>query len=695
MENLDDLLFNAAETDDDQQILQLFDKLKKVGELRNDDIKAGIEFLLESWGESVENSSVKSQFCYDLALLSPPDSTSFRIALQRAFSKLNKSLFSKAAVIKATGLRDSSASLPEIAERFHVLGILNSGVKVFNPNAKRFGTIEKLDDMTSEITLKWDGSRLQQAVVTLEAALKEMIFFKDHIILKRLAAETYKIPAQEWKNSLQKIFISFPKETLFEQMALAIISEQGTDQGSFKNWWGNGQNGSFPSQDKTRHPSDARTIHELHSLLENYHSGDFAPDQVAKLDTFFRKIKPGLSLIDTVSLIESVLILHENIKLETIKKICGEIKDKFPCWPAQSKLKNGNLAAWNRISAKTLEPFAVLTTEIFSVDYLADLVMLLPIRCWNGIVSVISLEVILKKLAVQEELSSDALMWIWRNRKSASPGVLARLNPLSVADSLNREIENSASQAGKLKELLIGNREFHIQLLENVKGDEMALLRAIQTCDALRMDEKQSLLVKCSAISPEVREFIEKGDGKKMFSSAGKKHVEQKKAMEMALTSVHSFKLLSNELNDIINKQIPENSAAIAHARSYGDLRENAEYKAAKERQVFLQKRRAELEHNVLSTQATDFANVNPDKTAIPGSSVTIRHNDTGNEETYFLLGVWDSDPEKHYLSSASRLGQTLNGKNEGDSLTLPDGSDAVISKVNKLPADLLALLAG
>jgi transcription elongation GreA/GreB family factor len=695
MEKLDDLLFSAADTDDVNIILELLNSLKQLEDLNTDDLKAGIDFLLEGWGESVYGSDVKSQFCYDLALLSPPDSPLYRIALQRAFSRLNKSLFSRAAIVRATGLKNSDTSLCKAAERFHVLGDLAAGIKVFNSTTKRFGTVEKLDDMTSEMMLKWDGARQQQAVLTLEAALKDLVFFSDHKVFSQLASNAYKIPAQEWRDILKEVFISFHDDTVFEQMALAIIAEQGTDMSSFKSWWNGIENKTEKDQEKVRHPSNARTIHELHNLLENYDDGDFSSEQVSRMDEFFRKIKPGISLKDTVSLIESVLILHDNIKPESIKEICSEIKDKFPCWPPADNLKTGDLSAWNKILAKTLGAFAVLTTEIFSVDYMTDLILSLPIRCWNGIVPVITLEVLCRKLVNNSDFSSDALMWIWRNRKTVDIAVLAKLSPSIIVDVVNRENENTASQVAKLKELLIENRDFHTQLLENVKGDEMALLRAVQTCDALRMDEKQVILVKCSALSPEVKDFIEKGDGKKMFSSAAKKHIEQKKAIEMALTSVHSLKLLSKELNDIVSKQIPDNSAAIAHARSYGDLRENAEYKAAKERQAFLQKRRAELEHSLLSTQATDFANVNPNKTAMPGAAVTLRHTDDNSEETFYLLGVWDSDPDKNYLSSASRLGKTLNGKTDGDSLLLPDGREAVIAKVEKLPENLLKILAG
>ena len=223
----------------------------------------------------------------------------------------------------------------------------------------------------------------------------------------------------------------------------------------------------------------------------------------------------------------------------------------------------------------------------------------------------------------------------------------------------------------------------------------MELLRSVQTCKDLRMDEQQSILVKCSAISPEVKMFIEKGDGKKMFSSAGRQHQEQMKANEMPISSIFSLKKLNDELQDIISNQIPENTAAIAHARSYGDLRENAEYKAAKERQAFLLRRRSELEENILTTQAVDFSHISPDNVAIPGSKITILYNDSGQEETFYLLGIWDSDPEKNYLSCASRLGEEINQKVIGDSIALPNGKKATLTKIEKLPKKLLKLLAG
>lgn len=694
MNNIDELLFSAAETEDEKIIGQVLKTMQQLDNLKTDDTKAGIEFLLESWGESVSTVPAKAQFCCDLALLDPPDNSALRIALQRAFASLNKTMFSRSAIIKATSLKERSTSLSDAVERFQILGKLQEGNKVFNPRTKRMGTIEKLDDMTEEITLKWDGSGPQQSVMPLPASLSELTFFQANPIIQELSADFKKVPSKKWRDTLTEIFISFPKEEKIKRIALTIAIEQGTDPDSFKSWWEN-KGDATQSKKTERHPSAARTIHELHILLTKYKGADFNDEECQQMDNFYLKIKPNIPPKDAVMLIESTLLLSQHVDIENIKKIGGEIKEKLPFWPPEEKLHHCDLSAWNMIPAKSLPPFAALTVSVFSIEYMAELLLQLPLRCWTGIVPVISPKFIFKRILEEEKMTSDALMWLWRNRKGADAKVLAKLHPRTITETLNVDIEDSSTQASKLKELLIGNKDLHIQILENVKGSEMDLLRAVQTCNALRMDEKQSLLVKCSGLSAKVKEYIEKGDGKKMFSSATREHAKKQQENQLALTSVFSFQKLNEELNDIVTKQIPDNSAAIAHARSYGDLKENAEYKAAKERQAFLQKRRAELEMNIINTQPTDFAELVTDNTAVPGSTVTICFADGSSEETFYLLGIWDSDPDKNYLSCASRLGKELNGKTVGEDIDMPDGRQASIKKVSMLPEEILKVLAG
>ena len=105
-------------------------------------------------------------------------------------------------------------------------------------------------------------------------------------------------------------------------------------------------------------------------------------------------------------------------------------------------------------------------------------------------------------------------------------------------------------------------------------------------------------------------------------------------------------------------------------ARSYGDLRENFEFKAAKQMQAVLMRRKSELEHMLHRAHGTDFSNADTSQISI-GTIVTLREVDSGQEESYTVLGAWDGDPERHIISYQTAIGQLLLGKKPGDRVTL------------------------
>lgn len=137
------------------------------------------------------------------------------------------------------------------------------------------------------------------------------------------------------------------------------------------------------------------------------------------------------------------------------------------------------------------------------------------------------------------------------------------------------------------------------------------------------------------------------------------------------LTSWRSLKERRQQLDKLINEEIPANSRDIGVARSYGDLRENFEYKSAKEQQGLLMRRRAELEQDLAQARGTDFRDVPLDRVG-PGTQVRLRYPD-GRVETYALLGEWDQDAGLRIVSSSSRMAQLLNGARVGETVQLPD----------------------
>jgi transcription elongation factor GreA len=120
--------------------------------------------------------------------------------------------------------------------------------------------------------------------------------------------------------------------------------------------------------------------------------------------------------------------------------------------------------------------------------------------------------------------------------------------------------------------------------------------------------------------------------------------------------------LLERELTVDLPKEIQR-------AREHGDLRENAEYHAAKERQRFVEARVSMLRQRVSEIQLMNLDRIPRDRAGF-GSKLTVREN--GRQATYELVMPEDSDPDRGYISVASPIGRALVGKEEGDEVTVP-----------------------
>ena len=157
------------------------------------------------------------------------------------------------------------------------------------------------------------------------------------------------------------------------------------------------------------------------------------------------------------------------------------------------------------------------------------------------------------------------------------------------------------------------------------------------------------------------------------------------------VTSHRTYRERQEQLEKLINVDIPGNAREIAVARSYGDLRENFEYKAAKDMQRVLMARRADLEAMMTKVRPTDFSEA-PKGVAGVGATVTLDYPD-GRSEHFHILGEWDQQPEKHIISSNTRLAKALAGKQPGEKVMVPaeDGSETecTLRSVADLPPEI------
>jgi transcription elongation factor GreA len=132
---------------------------------------------------------------------------------------------------------------------------------------------------------------------------------------------------------------------------------------------------------------------------------------------------------------------------------------------------------------------------------------------------------------------------------------------------------------------------------------------------------------------------------------------------------------LDKDLEDSQRELQVDIPKAILTAREHGDLSENAEFKAAKERQMFLESRISLLQKRISDIMSINVNQIPKDRSGL-GSTLKMKNLDTGEEVVYHLVFPEEVDPDKGKLSTASPVGRSMVGKQEGDEITvsLPDG---------------------
>lgn len=154
--------------------------------------------------------------------------------------------------------------------------------------------------------------------------------------------------------------------------------------------------------------------------------------------------------------------------------------------------------------------------------------------------------------------------------------------------------------------------------------------------------------------------------------------------MEQIPVTKKGFDRLSAELNDLKKVQRPNVIEAIAVAREHGDLKENAEYHAAREQQSFIEGRIQELEAVTGRAQIIDPSTMSGSSVKF-GATVTIVNEETDEEKTYQIVGDYEADLDSGKISISSPIAKGLIGKSEGDSVVIrtPKGAgDYEILKV-------------
>jgi len=140
--------------------------------------------------------------------------------------------------------------------------------------------------------------------------------------------------------------------------------------------------------------------------------------------------------------------------------------------------------------------------------------------------------------------------------------------------------------------------------------------------------------------------------------------------MRAPLTSKGATRL-RDELERLKTVDRPKVIEAIAEARAHGDLKENAEYHAAREMQGFIEGRIKELEYTLSHAQVIDIASLNVGSRIVFGATVELADVDTDDKVTYTIVGDLESDFKQRLISISSPVARALIGKHEGDTVTI------------------------
>ena len=270
----------------------------------------------------------------------------------------------------------------------------------------------------------------------------------------------------------------------------------------------------------------------------------------------------------------------------------------------------------------------------------------------------------LTRWQTEQNLRAPVLLWIVKNRHSKKFAKL--LNDLitpRLLSSIFFAIDYEALQAASARRIPLGDilsedTDLISDLLSTADPETARdLANTLMLNQGFEELTKKSLLARFIKLFPKIQSLVAKD-------------AESKE--EQLLVSKGSFERKRDEYETIVSKKIPENSKAIATAREHGDLKENSEYKMAKQDQQVLMAQKTNLEKELGRARVSNFKDATTEQV---GAGTIVQVKASGKLTTYTILGAWDGDPDNNIISYKTALGAALVGKKVGNTVKVKTGS--------------------
>ncbi|HEY3900957.1 MAG TPA: GreA/GreB family elongation factor [Chthoniobacter sp.] len=569
-----------------------------------------------------------------------------------------------------------------------------------------FGQVDSLNFLISQMTINFKAKKghtmqLQYAAESLQPVSE------GHILAQKAAdAPGVKTRAKEDPVGLVRtILTSYGGKATQDQIAQALAPEV-FNESEFKKWWENTKkalkkDGHFAVPTKKSDPFELREAAVSHAdqYLSHFKNARQLKEQLSALDQIVKNVG---EFSDPVTQLSPVVAVaddqgRKNQRLNPSQSLeflltRDELLEKVPGLPAapdapavtkflQDEKRRlttliGELPAAKQKRALSGIPEAFAdewpTVALDLVTRGSTRVVSEAARLLEEKGQLESLITGLDRAIREHSITSEALLWLGKERE----GVFSELmNPRllsAIIGALERDQFDETKRDRRLHDLLLNDKDLVPDLLTTATREELRdIMQKLMRTPVFEELNKRSLLGRIIRVYPEMQELVSgESDTKPQTLIVSWDSLEKKKA----------------DYDDLVNKKIPENVKEIQIARSYGDLRENFEFKAAKEMQRVLSRRRSETERDLGLARGTDFANPDVNQVSV-GTVVTLKEAGDGRVDVYTILGAWDGDPEKGIVSYQSALAQALIGHKVGEQVNVPTEHGDRVAAITNIEA--------
>ncbi|HEX2747961.1 MAG TPA: GreA/GreB family elongation factor [Verrucomicrobiales bacterium] len=555
----------------------------------------------------------------------------------------------------------------------------------------RIGSWELFDD---KVVIDFEDKKGHP--MKLEFAANSLnIVEESHILARRYAdpASLSKLAAEDPVGLVREILQSHGGSMLLDSFE-GVVKPKIVGESKFKNWW--------ESVKKLLKTKPEFIVPSKRTIPLELRGGNLSPAEALVQD--FRKargIKAKAKAMEAIARDASVFTNREelesllkeaddaatqNLRLHTVEAVDlilarDELRDKVPglhdavspALAAAMKTDGPRLAecVGSLAVSKQRRVFDALVdaTGDSGVESLLPLLNKLSARSINELCSVLKdkgytgpMNGFLKTGILHRTLASETLVWIIRERAGLSADVFGPELSRALLSAIERDhFDDENRKANRINDVLVADRELISDLITGVELPQVRIFaRQLLLTPAIDEMGKRSLLARFIRVYPEIETLIREGQ---------KDEKEEEAALIVSWKSLDEKK---KAFDHLINVEIPKNVEDISIARSYGDLRENFEFKSAKEYAVVLQRRKFEMERDLQRAQGTGFEDAATDKVTI-GTRVTLLDLENGQQEEFSILGAWDTDVPRHIISYLSVTAAAILNKAVGDEVDLPN----------------------